>query len=1596
MANLLPINNSYDLPDIGISSGRRPPPQPRIQIAPNIAPPQNINVPVYRGPGTYSWNTPTTPTQSVSPLSEVEHVIGGLVSPAANLLRTDITNPIRQLSAQVTHNPIAYKNAVQAQNKSEQNLVNEARQFTTRPTVELATSLIPKQNTFTPTNKVEKALLGYTPVQNIEKKVANNYNTHKNLNPLARVGLAAGEAVGSLAQDIPTVGAEAKLAERGIKAAKLDKVATNLKTANEIGAVGKNVNPERALNALKDHQDVLNGVKSEVTVAKISPELSSRIKADTGLTVKPNAPTKLNRPAAIHIEKAHGLRSGDPLPVDDTAKAVMPFVIENPDKIVRGKTVNNVPRIRLERNIGNNRIAVVEVIKKGDSAQVVTYFNDSPSSSSAVRPLGSPQNIRPNRNQSANPSTNIPNQEGFVKIPGQPTQGAKNLGTVRSAATTKRNIASAESPKSPELSKSSPGGSVSRSGEKLPTSQSKPIQTKSAPKIPAAKSSPESLSSANSIKQRGFTQSVKQSANYTKQLKKEVAKTSQYQVATDKAAIAGAQKFAKQPLSLAHSNILKKLQSNAKLSKQDIVNGGTIMQHLDSAGRTSEAQSLHDLLATHLTEAGQKAQAASLLLKRSPDGIYHKAVADLKKAGTEVTPSIDEQLKAHREAIRATAPDTLERNVAVQKMKLFVSKNIPTSKLNNAFAFWRAGLLTGPRTVTKILTSHGVHAPLEKLKDIPASAIDYGLSKATGQRSLVLTTKGGATGLKQGAKLGFGKQGYLRTGIDTQPGTNAIEFHQNANFGTTVPGKIAQAYVDGIGRLHGSLYKPFYGAAHLNSLYSQALAASKNAGLKGLAKDDFVKKFVGNPPGEALDIAKNDAEHTTFQQETALGKLATSLQQHGGIVGKVIAPFTRIPSAIATDLVDYSPAGAMKTIVQGIKAAKSKEGFTLADQRAFSQGLGRSIVGAGALVPGYLLYQTGNLTLAYPTDPKEQKLWQLEGKTADSVKVGGKWRSLGSLGPIGSVLSIGGYIADSISNGKGLTQAAIDGLAGGLKSIEGQSYVSGVSGAVNAVEDPGRYLGNLEKQYAGSVVPTGVAQLASTTDKTARQLNGPSDAIKSKIPGLRESLTPKKNAFGQNVPAGESGLINILDPFYSSKALKTDATVKELQRLNDVGEGTMPSTVPAKNTFNGVKTILTKPQAQALGAQIGRAVKPLWDKTIQSAAYKNQSDEGKRQMLSNILSDTTSAIKNRYAAQNSLGQYAPGFTGNAKPLSAKQQAILTNNFDPTSYIPKVASSTSGTTSKSATVPAHSYKVSNGQIVNSKDVAANYTKFTANLTSAKQSGDINGYMSSAKAKLSNISTQLQDPKITPTKAQQLANEAQSLNTLVAKYSTYGGFTKPRGTASYHSLGTIAGARSDYVSEITKAAAKYGVDANAALAVAAQEGLGGGVGDNGTSFGPFQLHEGGALPPGQTQAWAESPAGIDYALQQISKVAGGLHGSRAVQAIVTGFERSANQSAEINNALALLGGSSASLSPGAPGAARILAGSSGSSRSSKVKTLTPSELRSVLTKSAAIKPPKLPSVKTAKTSAPRKVALKPYAPAKSGFSSGSRIRTRKGIS
>lgn len=131
-------------------------------------------------------------------------------------------------------------------------------------------------------------------------------------------------------------------------------------------------------------------------------------------------------------------------------------------------------------------------------------------------------------------------------------------------------------------------------------------------------------------------------------------------------------------------------------------------------------------------------------------------------------------------------------------------------------------------------------------------------------------------------------------------------------------------------------------------------------------------------------------------------------------------------------------------------------------------------------------------------------------------------------------------------------------------------------------------------------------------------------------------------------------------------------------------------------------------------------------------------------------------------------------------------------------------------------------------------------------------------------------------------------------------------KPGDKPPVMNLGSAPLYGADLVKYIVYGAQQRRLDPAAVLSVVTSEGgFSGAVGDSGSSFGPFQLHVGGALPSriasqgtSYAKTWANSPAGLNYALDNVAGAARGLAGMGAINAIVTSFERPADPVSEVS--------------------------------------------------------------------------------------------------
>lgn len=661
--------------------------------------------------------------------------------------------------------------------------------------------------------------------------------------------------------------------------------------------------------------------------------------------------------------------------------------------------------------------------------------------------------------------------------------------------------------------------------------------------------------------------------------------------------------------------------------------------------------------AKNLTEHGRAIQAATLLGQMTPEGMVRYAARQIQKyneeAGErtvknflgmakkipELTGEQAKRITDQMEEIVQMA-DGKEKNKAMQKLQDEIRAMVPDTLYKKIVTLWKAGLLTGLKTTGLNISSNLSHFVTETVKDAPAALVDRIASMFTGKRTLAMTTKGTGRGLKEGAAKGWE---YFRTGFDERNIGAKLDYRK-VNFGTSKFAKALQAYEETVFKTIGSQDQPFYYGAKARSLYSQAIAQAKNQGLRGESAKEFVEKLVAEPTDDMLRYAILDAETAVFQQSTALGKVARAIQNAPG--GEIILPFGKTPSAVATQMINYTPVGIVSTIVKNIGKGRF-------DQRLFAQGIGRGLTGTGALAVGMALMSNKMMNLGYPTSEKEREQWELEGRIPNSIYIGGRWRNVGVLGPAGMVLLLGGHMQSGIEE-TGSWAGGLATAAGGVgNALTEQSFLKGINQAIDAIQDPKRSFEGFASSLAGSIIPTIIADWARATDDYERISRNPGERIQSRIPGARQGLEPRVDTFGNKVKT-PNFLETMADPTRPGNPTDADDPVtKELRRLLDADYGVTPTQLGDKEGYES----LTPEQNTKLWELGGRYVRQKLEEEMRGRRYGAYDDEEKQ----SALQDATDEAKVEARAYM-VAEVTRGLTGDAlkaKLAEMREDGLLT-------------------------------------------------------------------------------------------------------------------------------------------------------------------------------------------------------------------------------------------------------------------------------------------------------------------------------------------------
>jgi len=639
--------------------------------------------------------------------------------------------------------------------------------------------------------------------------------------------------------------------------------------------------------------------------------------------------------------------------------------------------------------------------------------------------------------------------------------------------------------------------------------------------------------------------------------------------------------------------------------------------------------------ARKLTEAGRIVQAAFILSRLTPEGQVRFAAREIQKYNEKVEterggllglrkkiPELTGKQAEHilKEMREITAmPDGKAKVIRFNKLQTHVSELVPTPLYNKIITIWKAGLLTGIKTHGLNLYANLFHVGTETIKDIPATAVDKIASIFTGKRTVTPTIKGIKGGGIEGQSKGWE---YIKSGYSERDIGVKLDL-KKVNMGKGNLAKALQAYTEGVFRLMGAGDQPFYYATKVRSLWQQAKIAAINQGLKGAKAQKFIDNLFQNPTEKMVKNATKDAETAVFINNTKLGNIARGIQKLPG--GEIIVPFGRTPSAVAMQIVNYSPVGIAKTIIENIGKGRF-------DQRAFSQGVGRGITGTAVLVIGAALYDNDQITLDRPTNEKERKLWEIEGRQANTIKIGDKWRTVQAFGPAGNLLIIGGHFKRAFEESGSPTEAISEAIIGSGKSFTEQTFMRGVNQFVGALADPERSASFVVGNTISSIVPTIVSDVARATDVKERRAETVPEKIMARVPGARQALEPQVTVLGEEKEPTANPLELMLDPTRPSKEISSPV-ITELRRLWDEGWEVSPSLLGTRTGYE----VLSKQENTQLWKQAGSITNDALGILITNPLYNDLPDETKADAISKIITGSQTAAKTEMVVKKLTG-----------------------------------------------------------------------------------------------------------------------------------------------------------------------------------------------------------------------------------------------------------------------------------------------------------------------------------------------------------------------
>ena len=481
-------------------------------------------------------------------------------------------------------------------------------------------------------------------------------------------------------------------------------------------------------------------------------------------------------------------------------------------------------------------------------------------------------------------------------------------------------------------------------------------------------------------------------------------------------------------------------------------------------------------------------------------------------------------------------PVTTEGKTALQRVYNAQANVVQDSMMGKVNALGYTNMLSGTKTWVKNVSSNILIRPLELASEKIGGAIEEAfITKRTGNRTTDAPNRAERAAGREAfdGEIGQTMVDYFVTHADTGHGSG-FDLNRNNRTFNNVFLQIYKNIVDFAMQVGD---RPFW-----EQCYTEELAVIKRLGTKIPDTQRIDGREVKVLRDMTLEEMKTEAAvratERVFQEDNNIVSAINSARRESPMIDLAITsmmPFLKTPTNVASRMMQYSPIGLARAIIQyGLWDGKRNGGANF-DQRKFVMNLGRGLTGTGVAVVGALLASLGAIQPGRE-DEEDKKLGVIrkaQGRSYSTYFKLGDWEiPLDFAQPASGPLYIGAKIAWALEEmGDDVNAPALIGtvLYGSALETGNQlfdnSFLSGFSALFSGYNDAAGIASNIAENIAENqasrLTPSAIRALAKVTDPYVRDVYS-QNAVKQFLnrqiiqnwPLLRQTLPVKTDITG--------------------------------------------------------------------------------------------------------------------------------------------------------------------------------------------------------------------------------------------------------------------------------------------------------------------------------------------------------------------------------------------------------------------------------------------------------------------------------------------------